>query len=127
MAVKVAKKPKAKAKVTKEFKKELATHNESEVEINTRVTKKSSGVETTLVDEGKHLNSSTKRDILNPNKFVGINIGITKNLDNYESLRVDVWIADNVQEDETHADTLQRLTDIAVNHAEATIIDIVEE
>lgn len=122
MAVKVAKK---KAKITKEVKKELNTTNE--VEINTRVTKKSSGVETTLVDEGKHLNSSTKRDILNPNKFVGINIGITKNLDNYESLRVDVWIADNVQEDETHADTLQRLTDIAVNHAEATIIDIVEE
>lgn len=122
MAVKVAKK---KAKITKEVKKELNTTNE--VEINTRAVKKSSGVETTLVDEGKHLNSSTKRDILNPNKFVGINIGITKNLDNYESLRVDVWIADNVQEDETHADTLQRLTDIAVNHAEATIIDIVEE
>ena len=124
MATKVVKK---KAKVTKTINKELKETQNEGVEINTRVTKKSSGVEETLVDRGNHLNSSNKRDILNPNKFVGINIGITKNLDNYESLRVDVWIADNVQEDETHADTLQRLTDIAVNHAEATIIDIVEE
>lgn len=118
---------KKKTKVTKEVTKELKTTQKDNVEINTRVTKKSSGVETTLKDEGKHLNTSTKRDILNPNKFVGINIGITKNLDNYESLRVDVWIADNIQEDETHLDTLQRITDIAITHAENTIIDIVEE
>lgn len=124
MATKVVKK---KAKVTKSINKELKETQNEGVEINTRVTKKSSGVEETLVDRGNHLNSSNKRDILNPNKFVGINIGITKNLDNYESLRVDVWIADDVQEDETHADTLQRITDIAINHAEATIIDIVEE
>lgn len=124
MATKVVKK---KAKVTKTINKELKETQNEGVEINTRVTKKSSGVEETLVDRGNHLNSSNKRDILNPNKFVGINIGITKNLDNYESLRVDVWIADDVQEDETHADTLQRITDIAINHAEATIIDIVEE
>lgn len=118
---------KKKAKVTKAINKELKDTPNPSVEVNTKVTKKSNGVEETLVDRGNHLNTSNKRDILNPNKFVGINIGITKNLDNYESLRVDVWIADNVQDDETHADTLQRITDIAINHAEATIIDIVEE
>lgn len=123
----MAKTIKKKAKVTKSINKELKETKNTSVEINTKVTKKTNGVEETLVSEGNHLNSSTKRDILNPNKFVGINIGITKNLDNYESLRVDVWIADNVQEDETHADTLQRITDIAINHAEATVIDIVEE
>ena len=123
----MAKTIKKKAKVTKSINKELKETKNTGVEINTKVTKKTNGVEETIISEGNHLNSSTKRDILNPNKFVGINIGITKNLDNYESLRVDVWIADNVQEDETHADTLQRITDIAINHAEATVIDIVEE
>lgn len=125
MAKKVVKK---KTKVLKEVNKELKTPKATEdVEINTRVVKKSSGKEEVLKDEGNHLNTSNKRDILNPNKFVGVNIGITKNLDNYESLRVDVWIADNVQEDETHLDTLQRITDIAITHAETTITDVVDE
>ena len=43
---------------------------------------------------------------------VGFNLGTTLNMDNYESLRADVWISDEVQPGETVEGAIQRLKDI---------------
>lgn len=43
---------------------------------------------------------------------VGFNLGTTLNMENYESLRADVWISDEVQEGETIEEAVQRLKGI---------------
>lgn len=40
---------------------------------------------------------------------VGVSVGITKNMDNYESLRVDCWLTDTVQEGETYEQAYARV------------------
>ena len=44
---------------------------------------------------------------------VGVSVGITKNMDNYESLRADVWLTDVVREGENISEAYQRITEIA--------------
>ena len=50
---------------------------------------------------------------------VGMSKGITKNMDNYESLRVDCWLSDIVHEDETVKEAFVRV--------EAIIDEVLEE
>lgn len=79
----------------KSLKKALA----KQAEENTTVTKGTSK-SSKVLKEGKpndhspkHLNSETPT--------VGISIGTTLNMGDYESLRVDVWLTDKVQNNET--------------------------
>ena len=48
-----------------------------------------------------------------PTKTVGINVGVTLNMGDYESLRVDVWCTDEVRPDETHEDAMERVSSLA--------------
>lgn len=43
---------------------------------------------------------------------VGVSIGITKNMDNYESLRADVWLTDKVGDKETVEEAYARVARI---------------
>lgn len=52
----------------------------------------------------KHLDGDTPT--------VGLSIGITKNMDNYESLRADVWLTDTKGEDETYEEAYSRVAQI---------------
>lgn len=85
------------------LKKQPKTDNTKEKKLlmkakeNTTVVSKVSGEETVL-KEGTPLDHHPKQMT---NKVVGVNIGITKNMGDYESLRVDVWLTDEVQEKET--------------------------
>ena len=45
-------------------------------------------------------------------KIVGASIGITKNMENYESLRVDCWLTDTVKENETVEQAYERILGI---------------
>lgn len=65
---------------------------------NTTVTKGTSKNQTTL-KQGTPNDHSRKHD--NKDTVVGMSLGITKNMDNYESLRVDCWLTDTVKADET--------------------------
>lgn len=47
---------------------------------------------------------------------VGVSKGITKNMSNYESFRVDAWITDTVQSGETEKDALLRLSKLIEEH-----------
>ena len=42
-------------------------------------------------------------------KIVGASLGITKNMDNYESLRVDCWLTDTVSDNETVEQAYERI------------------
>lgn len=45
-------------------------------------------------------------------QVVGMNKGLTKNMDNFESFRADVWLSDVVGADETPEDALDRISGI---------------
>lgn len=60
------------------------------------------------VKNGRPLDSSVKTS-QTPNT-VGVSVGITKNMGNYESMRVDVWAVDNVRKGETKEKAIRRVS-----------------
>lgn len=95
--------------------KALKTSNKGlkkEAEKNTSVSKKSSGTVTTI-KEGVPLDHATKLEPAGHAKFgmktLGASLGATLNMDNYESMRIDCWLSDEVQEGESYADAYARV------------------
>ena len=83
-------------------------------EENTTITK-TKDRQTTVVKEGTPLDHTPTHNINKHNsRTVGVNVGITKNMGDYESLRVDCWLTDDVLEGETHSQALERVSAIAV-------------
>ena len=62
------------------------------------------------------------KQMMSPN-FVGANLGVTKNMDNYESLRVDVWGVEEVLDGESKKDAFTRL----MNTLSTELQDIISE
>lgn len=75
---------------------------------NTQVTKGTSNNQEVL-KEGTPNDHSIKHL---STKIVGASVGITKNMDNYESLRVDCWLTDTVKENETVEQAYERILGI---------------
>lgn len=71
------------------------------------------------IKEGVPLEHHVKQDGV---RVVGVNIGITKNMDNYESLRVDCWLTDTIQEGETPEQAYERVLGIV----DKVLIDTLE-
>lgn len=46
---------------------------------------------------------------------VGVSVGITKNMDNYESLRADVWLTDKKADNESVEEAYARVAQIVSN------------
>ena len=90
----------------KSLKKSLS----KQAEDNTSVTKGTSKNQTVLKEgvpndhSRKHINSEVP--------VVGVSIGTTLNMGDYESLRVDVWLTDNVQENETVQQAYERVVSV---------------
>lgn len=57
---------------------------------------------------------------------VGANIGITKNMDNYESLRIDVWLSDSVGEKETVEEAYERVVGVIDKVLQNTLNSYIE-
>jgi hypothetical protein len=74
--------------------------------------------------QGEPLDQTLKHDVLTAtdSKF-GMNIGVTKNMDNFESLRVDVWATDVLREGETLTEANDRLG----AELKKVLTDVVEE
>lgn len=85
---------------------------EEQAKENARATKGTKNAQAVL-KEGTPLDHHIKQEA--KETTVGINLGITKNMDNYESLRVDCWLSDTVKENET------------VDQAYARIIGVVDK
>lgn len=90
-------------------------------EENARVTKGTSNNQQVLKEgipndhSRKHLDGQTP--------VIGASIGSTLNMENYESLRVDVWLTDKVGNDETIQQAYERIVKVL----DETLQDIVSQ
>lgn len=100
---------------------------EQQARENTRATLTKSR-ETTVVKEGVPLDHSPKHNIEKETakRTVGINIGLTKNMGDFESLRIDCWLSDVVNEGETHTQAFERISQIAQAQLEKQVEELAE-
>ena len=116
----------------KKLKKQQTEQLREVAEENTTIQRGNSrnGFET--VKKGKPLDHETKqktaksKDDLFVGETFGISKGITKNMDNYESLRVDCWLSDVVHEGETIYEAFARVEAIVDEVLEASVLSTVE-
>lgn len=87
-------------------------------EKNTSITRKVGREEPVVVKSGTPLDHSLKHEPYEGAKL-GMSKGITKNMDNYESLRVDVWLTDEVLPGESVREAYTRI--------EGVIDEVLEE
>lgn len=108
-------------------KKSLKPKNDGlkkKAEENTRVVKTKVGEEPEVIKEGTNLDHTPQHNInMQSPRTVGVNVGVTKNMQNYESLRVDCWITDVVNEGETQEEAFNRVYKVASE----TLIEKVSE
>lgn len=99
-------------------KKIIAKKNEElkeQVAENTTATK-SLGRESEVIKEGTPLEHSKMHNINKSSRTVGVNVGSTINMGDFQSLRIDCWVTDELLENETHTEALQRITEVATEH-----------
>lgn len=83
---------------------------------NTTATKTVDRKTETLV-EGTPLEHTKMHNInKSGSRTVGVNVGSTINMGDFQSLRVDCWLTDELLDGETHTEGLQRLTEVASEH-----------
>lgn len=86
------------------------------------VVKKKEGVETVLKKGTPKDHTRIKEPNLEPRgKRVGASVGCTLNMDNYESMRIDVWFSDDVQEGETVEKAFKRVRDLLDNQIQNAV------
>lgn len=100
-------------------------------EDNTTVTRGTSKNQKTLKSgnpsDHHRKQSNTGADLLNKDTVVGMNVGITKNMDNYESLRVDCWLTDTVKEGETVEQAYERILGVIDSQLHNTVNSYLED
>ena len=79
-----------------------------------------------LDHEVKQTTAKKKNDLFVGQTF-GISKGVTKNMDNYESLRVDCWLSDVVREGETVQEAFARVESIIDEVLEESVLATVGE
>lgn len=85
---------------------------------NSVVTKKVAKEEPVILKEGTPLDHSVKHEPTHSDRpvsaqRVGCSVGVTLNMENYESMRIDTWLSDEVKDGETEKQALKRVYDIA--------------
>ena len=93
---------------------------------NTTVSRKVGRDEVTVIKAGTPLDHSVKHDSYEGTKF-GMSKGITKNMDNYESLRVDVWLTSEVFEGESIKEAYARVEEIIDEVLEEAVLSTAGE
>lgn len=92
---------------------------------NATVTKGSNKKGVEVIKEGVPIDHSAKHDVASGQKF-GVSKGVTKNMENYESLRVDCWLIDDVQENETTKEAFHRVNNILDEVIEEIVLSTLE-
>lgn len=83
----------------------LQIKSRKKVEANV-VKKNEDGSEDVLV-KGSVVDANIKT--ATPVRTVGVNIGVTMNMGNYQSMRIDVWSADKIHKNETRKEAIFRV------------------
>lgn len=79
------------------------------------------------VKAGTPLDRATQHNIPFPSRTVGIAKGVTKNMGDFESYRVDVWLTDYVHDDETVEEAYSRVESIVDKTLEDAVFSVVEQ
>lgn len=109
----------------KKLKEPQEAQLREQAESNTTIQRGSKRNGYSTVKQGNPLDHETKqksakgKDSPFVGQTFGVSKGITKNMDNYESLRVDCWLSDVVREGETIQEAFARV--------EAIVDDVLEE
>lgn len=83
----------------------------TEASAHVMVSKKRGRDPVQTIKMGVPLDHSPKHSPVIPtSRVVGMNKGVTKNMGDYESFRVDCWISDVIAEDETPEEAYHRLS-----------------
>lgn len=90
----------------KSLKKSLSERAEENATVTKGTSKKQE-----VLKEGKP-NDHSRKHLDGNVPVVGINIGTTLNMGDYESLRVDVWLTDSVNKDETVQQAYERVVSV---------------
>lgn len=90
----------------------------SNAEKNVTVTKKTGREAPVTIKQGVPLDHAVKHNAYEGAKF-GMSKGATINMDNYESMRIDVWLTDEVREGESIREAYTRV--------EAILDEVLEE
>lgn len=93
---------------------------------NTTVSRKVGRDEVTVIKAGTPLDHSTKHDPYATAKF-GMSKGITKNMGDFESLRVDVWLTSEVFEGESIKEAYSRVEEIIDEVLEEAVLSTAGE
>lgn len=93
---------------------------------NTTITKKVGREEPVVIKSGTPLDHTLKHDSYDGAKF-GMSKGVTKNMDNYESLRVDVWLTSEVFEGESIKEAYARVEEIIDEVLEEAVLSTAGE
>lgn len=97
-------------------------------EENTRVVKTKAKEEPKVIKEGIPLDHTPQHNINKTSpRTVGVNLGVTKNMQNYESLRVDCWITDTINPDETPEEAFNRVYEIASKVIAEKVEELMED
>lgn len=116
---KSAKKGIAKKRVEDKKKENL----KKEVENNTTVIKKDNHDKTEeIIKQGTPLDHATKK----ADSYIGMSKGVTVNMDNYESLRVDCWLSIPL-EDKMPTEKFMELSEIIQEQLEYEVTQIVNQ
>ena len=83
-------------------------------ESNTSVVKRNSDKSEDVLKNGVRVDNKQKmgNPTMQNETVIGLSVGSTLNMDNYESLRVDCWISDTVKEGETVEQAYNRLREV---------------
>jgi uncharacterized alkaline shock family protein YloU len=90
-------------------------------------------VEATFTDKDRH--TETKKKGVHPSnndkqtakhQSFGLSKGVTLNMGDFESLRVDVWLSDEVQKGETVSEAFDRVNEILQEELERMVKDTQE-
>lgn len=93
----------------------------AKAENNTMVTVKSERTQE-VKKSGVPLDHTVKRPPCDsPGSKVGVSLGVTLNMDNFESLRIDCWLSDDVRENETQEQAYARVSQIVQDQLSETI------
>lgn len=93
---------------------------------NTTIVKKVGREEPTVLKSGTPLDHSIKHNSYKGAMF-GMSKGVTKNMDNYESLRVDVWLTSEVFEGESVKEAYARVEEIIDEVLEEAVLSTAGE
>ena len=93
---------------------------------NATVTKGNNRKGFETLKEGVPLDHSVKSEVNAGQKF-GLSKGITKNMGDYESLRVECWLCDEVQPNETPKEAFKRVDETLNEVIEEIVFTTVED